>query len=396
MNTTCRNALAMLKNGYSPIPGKSASRGTYLKGWPQYMKSPPTVQQVKEWFPTADKNTAIVCGKVAVYDIDIDKPGLARKVQREIERITNSKPPIRIGKSPRKALFFRVEGTPAETDKIQLGESGEVELLGKGHICTVAGIHHKTKNAYRWLRGDLAQVKYDDLPLLTSKHIKAIEAYLSTIAAKDSFVAAKLKDGREKLLRDIVYRHVQDALATTDIEHIDPEQLAEDVWEEFRSSADISRAKGSNSNLQYTYQDALEKVRYTLDRHRQGALPASPVRTTSSPNSKATYSDYAAFFDEHLCGAKKDIISGNFFIPSNGGFTEASNMLDILSSYADETSNLAPYRVKVHLARYVHEKEPELLISLHYRLSFRRSNAPGHSAFPAASYPYRYLVFPVE
>lgn len=79
---------------------------------------------------------------------------------------------------------------------------------------------------------------------------------------------------------------------------------------------------------------------------------------------KATCQDYFDFFDKHLGGSKKDIMSGDFMTMMEGLWQPVANRLLVLESHAIDTGLLSHNHLQKYLARYIETKPPELLIEI--------------------------------
>jgi putative DNA primase/helicase len=75
------------------------------------------------------------------------------------------------------------------------------------------------------------------------------------------------------------------------------------------------------------------------------------------------YDPYKLFFDDHLKGAKKDIITKEFLKFDGEYWQSPLNNLDAIKSYA-ASQGLNPNKVQMHLDRYILEKPYELLIEV--------------------------------
>lgn len=358
---TVEMAQKLLANGYIPLPSPKGERGTRLKGWNQWSEKTPTSVNVREWFQSHDGGAALLCGDLIALDVDIDDADLCNRVCAQIESIVGAKTITRFGNAPRRTLFYRASRSTIKKVAFRVDNTQQVEILAKGANCMAFGIHHKTGKPYRWEGESPLDTPFDKLPTITEQHIESIGRYLHGISDVQFPGFQKVTDGREEQLTKLVFHSLKKLADRFGIESIAPEQIAMDAWAVFQSTVDLSKPKGSNPSQHYTLQDALEKARYVLGRAKNGSIQIAPYKGDN--RKAASYSDYQAFFDYHLQNAKKDLVSGNVYIPRAEGFVDAANMLDILASHADETPALSPHKLKAHLARYSDEMKHELLVA---------------------------------
>ena len=102
-------APTVLNNGYTPIPIRYGTKIPAIPNWQttDYSTSPKKLKSLIEQFPGS--STGIVLGQVCVIDIDVLDAEAAR-VCVEIVTAKLGAAPCRVGKPPKKALFFGVQG----------------------------------------------------------------------------------------------------------------------------------------------------------------------------------------------------------------------------------------------------------------------------------------------
>ena len=131
----------LIERGFSPIPCKG--------------KAPRHNQWQKRRFTKGDfqfgDSVGVLLGDVICIDIDVDDEAKAAEFE-EITRQSLGDSPVRIGRWPRRALFYRPKVPMAK--QVIASPSGMVEVLaaepGKGRQVIVHGIHPDTREPYRW------------------------------------------------------------------------------------------------------------------------------------------------------------------------------------------------------------------------------------------------------
>lgn len=173
-------------------------------------------------------------------DVDILDQAMADRVGEIADDHLGVTPLVRVGRAPKFMAFFRTpagSAIPSQTLRIA-GEGGSdsghaVELLSLGKTVTLHGRHHKTGNYYRWI--GKATPLLDGPGTAPEVSVGQVEAFIAAIAAEFPMVkssrfasdaqwaegdAGRVRrvsvlrsegeplatDGREELLRDIVWR----------------------------------------------------------------------------------------------------------------------------------------------------------------------------------------------
>lgn len=92
------------------------------------------------------------------------------------------------------------------------------------------------------------------------------------------------------------------------------------------------------------------------------------VNVSPSPaeniKARATYEDYASFFDRHLPEASRDILSGRLMFKAEGEWESAQNNVKLLQSYALDTDHIKKGNIEPHLAKYERSKPKKLLVDI--------------------------------
>ena len=271
--------LRLIDNGYRITPirtwGQKKGRGKapYLVGW-------------QKLFPTAvdatwkSRSTGIICGTQAdgshlmAVDIDILDAELALEVEHQVQAILGETPLLRIGHAPKRLLLYRCQFS---STKLRFVEGG-VELLAEGNQFVAFGLHPDTRRPYEWPTGHTPEnAPLDTVPTTASEKVQAFLGWLGNrltplrpvddqaegrhgdqpiVTGADGLV----RDGREVLLRDIVWRAFWESLPNPTIEGV---SIAS--WEEFTRRAFLGDGK-------WKYHDCVVKVRNIIRRWKAGEI----------------------------------------------------------------------------------------------------------------------------
>ena len=348
-------AKTLLANNYIPLPAPKSEKGTRLSKWNQWKDKKPTEADILTWFKNHEGGVALLCGQLVAVDVDIDDEHLCNQVCKNIEEMLG-KTIIRFGKAPRRAMFYRASDSNFKKQLFPLHDAQKVEMLANGCNCMAYGRHSETGLPYIWENGSPLDTPLDELPEITPELILSIQDYVASMRENPPEGLPKFEDGREQFLRDSVYGLACNAIEKVGLDKVNAQAIAKDAWATFKSLNDVTRPKGSNPNERYSYKDALKKAEYALGRFRKGSLEIPEEKRETN------FSKYQDFFDAHLSDAKKDLISGNAFIPEGNGFMNVFNKLDYLASYADDEAELSISKLKFHLSRYISEMPSELLV----------------------------------
>lgn len=164
-SNTAATGLALLSNGYRPIPIKVKGKRPAIDDWSRYGSEPPSRAEIKEWAKDNPRcGWGLVGGNIVVIDIDEED----RQRNRELFDLTTEElgttPAVRIGRRPRRVMVYRAEG------EIAPRKIGNVEIRGQGWQTVVYGDHPKG-GFYRWPVTELVDLPIEELPSVTPKQI---------------------------------------------------------------------------------------------------------------------------------------------------------------------------------------------------------------------------------
>jgi hypothetical protein len=223
-------------------------------------------------------SVGIACGRnVVAIDIDQDDPTKAHDLYRLACTILGDTPLVRVGKFPRRMLIYR----PA--DHINVMHAAGLDVIGHGGFFVAFGFHADTGQPYYWPESDPIFSVPEELPLIGATDIQrflgqasaSIPRVIVPVAVNDndppqkSAVGAvrsrresarivrddcgRVVDGREELLRDIVYEEYRNGYGTA-------QALADRAWFRFAAEADLVRPKGGGKK-RWCRGDVLSKAK---------------------------------------------------------------------------------------------------------------------------------------
>lgn len=138
---TLAAALAWRKRGISPVPAQPSSKVCRLH-WRSYEVELPGLDQVNHWFANGVMNLALVCGSGRLLVLDFDDVDSYQRYVDLAGELAYSYTEI-TGRGMH--AFYRVNwrGNPAN-----IIQAAGVELLGAGHLVTVAPSLHPSGSRY--------------------------------------------------------------------------------------------------------------------------------------------------------------------------------------------------------------------------------------------------------
>lgn len=224
-------ALKLHENGYIPIPIIPATKRPSIKNWSSFKNDYAQIEKLSLEYPHA--GVGILLNDLIVFDIDIldDKQSLLIRdiIIRELGNTIE-----RIGKFPKRALFYRRSGDEFRKKSTQIFtlEKGkaQLEVLASGTQCIIFGTHPETKQSYQWIDESPLEVHSEDLPCVTLKQVKNIITQSETLLqnhvvqkeVKISTIKTSINEHkREEGIKDI-------PLVRSALSYIDPEDY--NIW----------------------------------------------------------------------------------------------------------------------------------------------------------------------
>lgn len=151
-------------NGYSPLPVKPGSKRVVETGWTRYCLEPIDGPTLDRWVSRhSDWGTGLATGRLVGIDIDILDQDGAFKAERRARAIFGDTPLVRIGKAPKRLLFYRAS-EPFNTLK-----ADPLEVLAIGRQAVAFAVHPETGNPYVWADESPLDVPFEALPAVTER-----------------------------------------------------------------------------------------------------------------------------------------------------------------------------------------------------------------------------------
>lgn len=145
-------------NGFVPVP--VAGKKPLIKHWNGRELRDRALKNLVSTEGMQGAGVAFRTGKLVVVDIDQDDADAAWRTQQIVVGALGATPFVRVGKPPRRALFYR---SAVEVPSQQLGAT---EILGLNKLVTVWGIHPDTHEPYLWPDECLLDHPFQHVPLI--------------------------------------------------------------------------------------------------------------------------------------------------------------------------------------------------------------------------------------
>lgn len=219
------NGFNLWKNGWSifpqelnRIPSKINNEIIEWKKTYHLDEKQATENDIQKWINDAkNANIAVVLGKgssnLFAIDVDVTNKEVSEHILKIAIKIMGVNPFIRIGESPKFALFYRSPEIDQILTKVySLSGSNKndiLEIKSHGTCITILGEHPKTHNQYMWAK-DITQESIKNVPLVKAEQV---QDFINEVNKFYPFINSQKKlldiDGRERNLRDIVFHHVK-------------------------------------------------------------------------------------------------------------------------------------------------------------------------------------------
>ena len=194
-------ALKLLENGYTPIPIVPETKRPIISDWSNIKNDYNQIENLSSEHPHA--SVGVLLKDLIAFDIDI----LDEKISIFIKDIITNELGYaieRIGKFPKRALFYRRTGEEFRKKSTQIFnlEKGkaQLEILATGNQCVVFGTHPETKQPYNWIEDSLLDIHIEDLPSVNIKQVKNIITQTETLLRNQ---VETRKDVRETIKKSI-------------------------------------------------------------------------------------------------------------------------------------------------------------------------------------------------
>lgn len=178
---------ALLDKGYPIIPIRAGFKHPQRKGWQSLQAD---ADQLDAWIANgyADGGVGVLCREVPGVDLDVNDPDVVDQLVDWCDRELGVAP-RRIGEAPRTLLAFRAEAPFRKLQSTKytdfLDREHKVEILGDGQQFVAYAVHPGTGQPYQWVGEGLADIKRDDLPVLTVEDAKRLIEYFESIVPDD-------------------------------------------------------------------------------------------------------------------------------------------------------------------------------------------------------------------
>jgi hypothetical protein len=169
-------------NGFVPMP--LDGKRPIPKNWSGFWYSPPSDAAYNNWIKNnTTANVGICTGEVIALDIDLDDQDAADAAQAAIFSTLGETRFIRLGRVPRRQLFYRL--SYEEARQASSWQLGKIELLANGRQSAAFGIHPDTGIPFTWPDQSILGVSSKSLPLVTIDQLCQLRKSLSSNAAEE-------------------------------------------------------------------------------------------------------------------------------------------------------------------------------------------------------------------
>jgi hypothetical protein len=146
--------LAMLKNGYTPLPCSRETKRPVVESWPDIEVTPAHIDGWDMQFSTAQNHGV----RLPAIDIDISDPEVCADLENEVKDWLdgNGQVLVRFGNAPRRLIPFRIDGDlkkVSRTFKDAAGNEQMLELLGTRSQFIAYGTH-PDGYTYEWFQNN--------------------------------------------------------------------------------------------------------------------------------------------------------------------------------------------------------------------------------------------------
>ena len=219
-----KNGFDLWKNGWSIFPQElnripSKINNTIIEWKNTYHLDEKLAPEddIKKWAHEArNANIAVVLGKgssnLFAIDVDVTNKEVSENILKKAISILGINPFIRIGQSPKFALFYRSpEIEDIHTKVFSLSNSNKddiLEIKSQGTCITILGEHPKTHNQYMWSK-DITHESIKNVPLVKASQVQDFLKEINKIYPFINKTKQLESDGRERNLRDIVFHYVK-------------------------------------------------------------------------------------------------------------------------------------------------------------------------------------------
>ena len=173
----------LVDRGYAILPIQPSTKkpGMFRLGawqdypkWSRHCERDTTENEVDIWGDWPEAGIGIAAGKVIGIDIDVlQSKDIAVQIEGLAKRLLGDTPAVRIGNAPKRLLVYRA-AQPFSGFKFP-----PIEVLGVGQQFIAYGIHPDTGKPYEWPVQTLADLKIEELPVITEAQARefARQAY---------------------------------------------------------------------------------------------------------------------------------------------------------------------------------------------------------------------------
>ena len=169
----------LVDRGYAILPIQPSTKkpGMFRLGtwqdypkWSRHCERDTTENEVDIWGDWPEAGIGIAAGRVIGIDIDVlQSKDIAVQIEGLAKRLLGDTPAVRIGNAPKRLLVYRA-AQPFSGFKYP-----PIEVLGVGQQFISYGIHPDTGKPYDWPVQTLADLKIEELPVITEAQAREFD-----------------------------------------------------------------------------------------------------------------------------------------------------------------------------------------------------------------------------
>lgn len=362
--------------GFSVLPVLPGSKSCILKGWPKTFsfQIPSEKKQDELIMKHHDSYIGLACGTASgIVAVDFDYEGCvgSETIEALVKQVLPLSPVIKKGKKGWTAFYRMEQDIPNRC--IKNNGRPMIDILSTRKLTVLPPSPHSDKDyVYNWVTPQtLLDVERDDLPVLTKKHIKQL-VDISEVKTTDY---DQLGLGKSIGRHDIIFGFILRESDTVN----DIEELSNKVMD-FDLQNNSTHEKGSyfRDAKYWSGKDPKEACKGLVSRvcewkkskKKEAGInwevgKFSGVRGMNKGKLSTSYDDFESFIDHLYPSLVYDKINRAAFHYSKQieNWAPIENHIPSIESRAAE-AGLSPSFVKRHLARYIDQMKPKLLIDI--------------------------------
>lgn len=360
--------------GYSVLPVAPGTKGCMIKRWPEiFCKQFPTEKEQDHFIDKCGNQfIGLACGKASgIVAIDFDYEGFtdSKAIEALVLEALPVTPAIKKGKKGW-TRFYRMDEEIANR-AIKFNGKGMIDVLSTGKLTVLPPSPHSTAGVtYHWLNGDILDLDREDIPYFKKSDLVSLEE-IGKIQPNDfAEVGLDKQVGRHNVLFGFILKNSDTAENLQELANMTFDYDLR-VHEGHEKGPYFSDTKYFKSDPKQSCLELTERIcGWKKKRKKETGLNWDVGKFSKIYNSKGkkpstNYEDFESFFRHLYPNARFDKINNAGFCRSKDGkdWEPIENNMGIIESKASDIG-LAPSYVKRHLARFIYDMKPRLMVDI--------------------------------